>query len=185
MSSNNNGIWNQWQADCYHQSSPKLADFLSTILPKDQFVLDFGCGNAFYISELEKKGFKCAGVEGFQLNNFLHDNIIIKDISQPVNLEIIGSVISLEVGEHLPKESEQIFLDNITKHSSGIVVLSWALPGQPGVGHINCQPQDYIIEEMERRNFIFSPFTTKDARKNIDDNTDWFRRTLLIFKKDE
>lgn len=180
-----NGIWSQWQADNYHQSSPRLATYLKSKLPIGKPVIDFGCGNGYYISELAKAGFKCIGVEGFKLNNFLHDNIIITDISKPLTFGIKGSVISLEVGEHIPKEFEQNFLDNITSSCDDWLVLSWALPGQPGIGHVNCQPKEYIISEMERRGFTYSEILTEDARKNIDDNCDWFRRTLLIFGIDE
>ncbi len=59
-----NGIWSQWSADKYHQSSPKLANFMASYLPPNEHVIDIGCGNAFYIAELAKKGFECTGVEG-------------------------------------------------------------------------------------------------------------------------
>lgn len=179
------GIWSQTEADKYHQSSPKLADWLAKYLPPDEIVIDFGCGNAYYISQLEKVGFRCCGVEGTQLNNFLHPNIKIQDLTQRVNLGFIGSVISLEVGEHLPKDAEQTFIDTLCFHSNGALIVSWALPGQPGVGHINCQPQEYIISEFERRGFRYIPEATKDARAHIDKNTDWFERTLLVFQYDE
>lgn len=178
-----NGAWDQWTADKYHASSPMLAGWLAKYLPLDENVIDFGCGNAFYVSELAAVGFNCVGVEGFKLNNFLHDQIIIKDLTEPIDLPIRGSVISLEVGEHLPKRAEQTFLDTITKHCTRHLIISWALPGQPGIGHINCQSQVYITSEIERRGFEFLPMETENARAHVDKNTDWFERTLLIFKR--
>lgn len=179
-----NGIWNQWLADTYHQSSPKLAAFLAKLLPKDKKVIDLGCGNAFYISELEKEGFDCIGVEGSALNNFLSKNVVIEDLTNPIHLLVTGCVISLEVGEHLPEWAEQTFLNTVCCHCNDTLVLSWALPGQPGIGHINCKPQEYIKEQVEKRGFIFDAYTTNQIRDNhIDDNTDWFRRTILIFQR--
>lgn len=178
------GIWNQWQADQYHQSSPKLAAWLASYLPKETSVLDLGCGNAFYCAELAKKGFKCLGVEGYELNNFMHDNIQIQDLTKP--LVFYGgyeNVLSLEVGEHIPKEHEQTFLDNVCFACNANLIISWALSGQPGVGHINTRPQPYIINRVSERGFIYLRSETNDARHNIDDNTDWFRRTLLVFRK--
>ena len=92
-------------------------------------------------------------------------------------------VITLEVGEHIPKEHEQTFLDTITNSCGDKLVMSWALPGQPGIGHINCQPREYIIAEVERRGFRYLPELTEEAKQHVDDNCDWFRRTLLIFER--
>lgn len=179
------GIWDQFTADKYHQSSPKLAQHIAAILRPHQnkSVIDFGCGNGFYCAELQKEGFACLGVEGFPLNNFLHNEIEIHDLTKPVDLSMRGHVISLEVGEHLQKDAEQTFLDTLALHCDGAMVLSWALPGQPGIGHINCQPQEYIIDQISKRGFSFLPAMTIEARNHVDDNCDWFRRTLMIFRR--
>lgn len=178
-----NGIWSQWQADTYHQSSPKLAEYLSNYLNDSHNVIDFGCGNGFYIGELAKKGFNCVGVEGMKLNNFLHDQIIIKDLSQPFDLPIRGSVICLEVLEHIQKEFESTVIENITTHCNEQLVLSWALTGQPGVGHVNCVEQSYAIDRIVERGFKYLVRETEYARTQVDKNTDWFERTLLIFNR--
>lgn len=178
-----NGAWTQDVADSTHQSSPMLAEWLKNYLSKNSPVIDFGSGNGFYLSELENDGFECCGVEGFQLNNFKNKHTIIHDLTKPIDLETKGSVLSLEVAEHLPKSGEQTFLNTLTKHCNGDLILSWALPLQPGVGHVNCRPQEYAISEIERRGFTYLPIQTQEARENIDLNTDWFTRTLMIFKK--
>ncbi len=178
-----NGIWSQWQANQYHQSSPKLAAWLVSYLPKEEHVIDFGCGNAFYLGELAKQGFKCTGVEGTKLNNFLHDNVLIHDLTQPIHLVAKGSVICLEVLEHIDKKYEHIVLNSIAEHCTGNLILSWALPSQPGIGHVNCQPKDYVIDQLKERGFAFDHLTTEEARKNIDENCSWFTRTLLVFSR--
>lgn len=178
------GAWTQETADAIHQSSPNLAKFLIGYLSKDRPVFDFGCGIGYYLHELAKEGFECVGVEGFQLNNFLHDDVLVHDLSKPFSMGEQGHVISLEVGEHIPKEGEQNFLDNIARNCNGKLIFSWALPNQPGVGHINCQPQRYIIREVERRGFKYLESKSLEVRKLMEDNVDWFRRTLLIFKRE-
>lgn len=178
-----NGIWNQWLADTYHQSSPKLAKFLSKILPKDKPVIDLGCGAGFYIAKLAGEGFKCIGVEGFALSNFLHNDILIHDLTKPVDLGWKGSVISLEVIEHIDKQYEDIVLDTITNHCNGILVFSWALTGQAGIGHVNLVDQDYAIKKVEERGFKLNQFLTEVGRSSVDANCNWFERTLLIFER--
>jgi hypothetical protein len=182
-----NGAWDQWTADKYHQSSPKLAAWMAKELShyEDQInspVIDFGCGNGFYIGELAAIGFKCTGIEGYKLNNFYHDNIIIHDLTKPLDLGFKGSVISLEVMEHIDKKYESILLDTITKHCDGTLILSWALTNQSGIGHVNCVDQSYAIDQVVKRGFKFMVRPTNEARENVDDNTDWFRRTLLVFR---
>ena len=91
--------------------------------------------------------------------------------------------ISLEVGEHLPKEAQEVFMQNVCNSAENALILSWAEIGQAGIGHVNCRSQEDVIEDVESRGFVLDKELTKDARENIDDNCDWFRRTLLIFKR--
>src|SRR4051812_23236219 len=116
------GIWTQDTADETHQSSEALASFLIGYLDKDKVTFDFGCGFGFYLSKLEQAGFTegCLGVEGYKLNNFLNKQTLVWDLTTPVNIsdgdgnKITGNVISLEVGEHLPKEAQETFIQTVT-----------------------------------------------------------------------
>src|ERR1700749_2402179 len=179
-----NGIWSQWQANTYHQSSPKLAQFMASHFDKSEHVIDIGCGNAFYIAALQNKGFNCTGVEGFRLNNFLHPNVLIHDLTKPLRLVEKGSVICLEVIEHIDKRYENVVLDSITKHCTGGLIFSWALTGQAGIGHVNCVDRSYAIRQIESRGFRYLQDSTEEARtKWVNSNTPWFRDTLLIFSR--
>lgn len=204
-----NGIWDDELADSTHQSSPKLAAFLKGYLDKTKPVIDFGCGNGFYCSELEKEGFRCIGIDGYPLKNHLNKNFLVHDLTKPFTLHINqpeppkvertkdgvrfsglenivvakGNVICLEVLEHVDKKFEQILLETVTKHCSGKLIFSWALTGQPGVGHVNTVEQSYAIEQIEKRGFALNELATLEGRENIDINCDWFTRTLLIFDK--
>jgi hypothetical protein len=157
--------------------------FLAKYLNKEDIVIDFGCGQGFYIAELASVGFRVQGVEGFQLNNFLHKNIFIKDLTEPVLCYEKGSVLSFEVGEHLPKSAEQIFLNTLTENCCEKLTMSWATVGQPGIGHINCQNHDYIIGQIEKRGFKLNEPDTFEVRKNVDPECDWLERNLLIFDR--
>lgn len=176
------GIWSKKEADLYHQSSPKLAEWIKNYLDPEFPVYDFGCGNGYYLGELEKSGFLCYGFEGTAMK-YLCNHVKLCDLTKPQTVTHRGSVLSLEVGEHLPIWAEQTFLDTITNACNGDLIISWALPGQPGVGHINCQPKEYIVSEVERRGFKFLHDFTEDARNNVDENTSWFTRTLLVFSR--
>lgn len=178
-----NGVWTQETADETHQSSANLAKFLKEYLPKDQYVFDFGCGNGYYISELEKEGFTCMGFEGFPLNNFLSKSVNVADLTCPIVIGAKGSVISLEVGEHLPKEAQETFMGTVTRHCKGKLIFSWAEIGQPGLGHINCRDQKEVIADVCARGFKYMEELTLQVRATIEENTSWFQRTLLIFER--
>lgn len=184
MSISNTGVWSQELADSTHQSSANLGKFLSEYLPKEEPVYDFGCGNGYYLGVLERAGFRqCIGFEGIQLNNFQCSNVKVADLTKPIFLNEKGSVISLEVGEHLPKSAQATFMRTITENCSKHLVMSWAEIGQPGIGHINCRNIDAVIRDVEQRGFYFLPGLTYKVRATIEENTSWFRRTLLIFQK--
>jgi cyclopropane fatty-acyl-phospholipid synthase-like methyltransferase len=177
-----NGIWNAEFAQ-HHQSSEKLAKWLVNYLPTEDYVIDFGCGTGYYMGFLEKNDFETTGIDGFAIDNPLCSNFIVHDLTKPIELPIEGSVISLEVGEHLPKEAQETFINTLVSHCAKHLILSWAEIGQPGIGHINCRSQEDVINDIVSRGFEYLPNETQDARNNIDDNCDWFKRTLLIFRR--
>ncbi len=178
-----NGVWTQETADETHQSSNNLAKFMKEYLPKTEYVFDFGCGNAFYLAELEKNGFTCMGFEGFPLNNFLAKHVHVADLTKPILINGKGSVISLEVGEHLPKSAQETFMNTVTTHCNGKLIFSWAEIGQPGLGHINCRNQKEVIADVCSRGFKYMEELTLQVRATIEENTSWFQRTLLIFER--
>ena len=94
-----------------------------------------------------------------------------------------GNVISLEVGEHIPAEFMDIYLDNITNNCDNYLITSWAIRGQAGFGHVNCLDNHEIIPLIEKRGFKLMEKETEEVR-NIDlSEAPWFKNTLFIFKK--
>jgi hypothetical protein len=94
-----------------------------------------------------------------------------------------GNVISLEVGEHIPKEFMSIYLDNIKNNCNKYLIMSWAVVGQDGYGHVNCMDNDDVIIEVTKRGFEYLAKESEDARSVVTMNTWWFKKTILIFKK--
>ena len=90
--------------------------------------------------------------------------------------------MSLEVGEHIPKASEQDLLDNVAGTASRGVVLSWAIIGQGGHGHVNCQNNEHIIHELSVRGFSYNATASARLREAVT-KARWFTNTLMVFEK--
>lgn len=178
----NNGIWNAESAQ-HHQSSLKFAKWLAGYLPKDTPVVDFGCGNGYYMGYLENNGFSTLGVDGNDEVEILCHSFSKNDLTDALVAPFLSSIVSLEVGEHIAKEFQNQFTDNLVNACKKHLILSWASIGQPGIGHINCRDQKEVIADVESRGFKFNEAATKDARANVDSNTDWLQRNLLVFER--
>jgi hypothetical protein len=142
-------------------------------------IIDIGCGDGSYVREFRKNGFDCIGLDGNPLTSKI-PYCQVMDFSINLISFFNDLAICLEVGEHIPQEYEQFFIDNICRVSDNII-LSWAIEGQGGLGHVNCRNNDYIIAEMKKRNFDYDAIATNFLRKNS--TLPWFKNTLMAFYK--
>lgn len=181
------GIWSQKEADLHHAFDYPLARWIGQFLSKYEPVVDFGCGKGEYIEYLSDIGFESVhGVEGTQLDGFRVQSIAVHDLTKPLPKKYTGfNVISLEVGEHIPEEFLDVYLDNITAplDAGNRLILSWAVPGQEGIGHISCRTNEWVIDQMRKRGVHQLHVQTQKARENTSNHCAYFRDTLLIFTK--
>lgn len=170
-------------ANTLHKFDPGLSSALSEFLEDQKEIVDFGCGNADYSRILIEKGKKVDCFDGNPNTPEMTKGLgKVLDLSQDFDLgKKYECVISLEVGEHIPKEREQIFLNNLDKHCGQCIILSWALPGQGGDGHFNEQPNEYIIEEMKKRNYNYWKEASDYFRGSV--SLWWFKKTIMVFLK--
>lgn len=156
-------------------------------------IFDFGCGPGTYCKYFEDRGFQdVIGIEGLHLNNFeLCSHIKIYDLSSPFALmlpdeeHLKGNVISIEVGEHIPREFEKTFIDNLVYHAkkNRYIIVSWAHEGQPGYGHVNCRPDWHIKKEFEKRGCKYQSKLTELIRKAPEGHVAYLRENLFVFIK--
>jgi len=150
-----------------------------------QCVRDFGCGDGYYISELRKVGFMIFGYDGYIPDSSLaKDRCGIIDLTRPMPLIVNpGNVLSLEVGEHIPAEYEDVFLGNLVNACRQRMVLSWAVPGQGGLGHVNCRTNGYVIGKLADRGLTLNQDLTDMMRNNTPMGVRYFAETLMVFDK--
>lgn len=182
------GFWNGETAHHHHVHSDKLSEWICKFITEQQIetMTDFGCGLGQYCNDVESQTMcQALGIEGNKPKEAVYDNIREYDLTTDItpNGLICDLAISLEVGEHIPKEHMATYLDNITYNAKDYLITSWAVRGQDGFGHVNCLNNDEILPEFEKRGFILMEKETKEARSVIEDKAHWFRNTLFILKR--
>lgn len=182
---NNNGSYDL-EGVIWHQHSNKLMVEILKLWPEKEIpIIDLGCGHNFYINVLRYAGYKdVMGVDNVNLRSVdVVADITGKSFLVGLNAgQIVRRVISLEVGEHIPAHLSDAYLDNLTSFG-GDIIMSWAIPGQAGVGHINNRSNEWVINQMARRHYAINAGKTKQLRTAvIGCHCDWFLNTLLYFE---
>jgi cyclopropane fatty-acyl-phospholipid synthase-like methyltransferase len=129
-------------------------------------VCDYGCGSGTLLEELHRNGHvTCHGIEGEKHPDLEPKDVKIMqaDLSQPI-LEMpqeYDLAISFEVAEHIPEHRADVFVENIASHTTLSALVTAAPPGQPGEGHINCQPREYWIEKFANAGMEYNAEATE------------------------
>ncbi len=179
------GIWSLEIAKKRHRYDIKLAEYIGTMYAFVDSIADVGCGKGDYCKYLKNCGISI--VHGFEgtpniKEVAVYDDIMIVDLTKERWVGIdYDLVLCLEVGEHVPKEYEQVFIDNLCRYVSKDLILSWAIPGQGGARHVNELPNDYVIEAFGKRGFSFDKLASTKLRGAS--SLKWFRNTLMKFEK--
>lgn len=174
-----------------HQNTTYAANvILSEILgflPPVYSVVDLGCGVGTWLAAIQDKGIQdVQGIDGPWVNEDLlvipKENFLKFDLTQPIQLNrCFDLAISLEVAEHLPPDSANIFVTSLT-NLSDFVLFSAAIPLQPGRNHLNCQWPDYWANLFRQRGYVVLDVV---RRRIWTDNQIpvWYRQNILLFVK--
>lgn len=181
----NNGSYDLEGVIWHQHSNLLMATILGLWPDKNTPIVDLGCGHNFYSNVLNYAGYASVGSDFVKLKSVDYKVDLTKAIPKNHDLNYYqknnSNVISLEVGEHLPEDLSKNYLDNICSFG-GEVIMSWAVPGQAGVGHINCQSNEWVIDKMFERGYILDPGKTHQLRENVTGcHCSWFKNTLMYF----
>ena len=170
-------------------SSQHMTDYYfanaTSLFLKDKQVASLGDGPGIYKELFEQLGHVISydAFDGAPFAELTTDNRVkFLDLSVPVyHLNLYDWIISVEVAEHIPKEYEHIYLDNIVRFAKEGVILSWAKIGQGGLAHINNQNFSYVKEQMEKRGFKHDEKDSFYLKSKC--STSFFKENLNVFRK--
>ena len=168
----------------HHVTDTGLAKALSDYLVGKR-VASFGDGPGKYkeyISSLKKvKSYDA--FDGAPFAELTTDNQVqFLDLSVPIyHLKPYDWILSIEVAEHIPKEFESIYVDNLARHALEGIIMSWAIPGQGGLSHVNEQSFDYVKSLFKLKGFEHLEKDSIMIRESSE--LSWIRSNLNVFKK--
>lgn len=179
------GYWQGINIVNEHRFDPLLAKALVAFFSQENAhnIVDFGCGMGDYVKCLSASNFNCKGYDGNPNTYELSDGVAsVIDLSQPFDLGIqFDWIVCLEVGEHLPPSYETTLIQNLHRHNSKGIILSWAVKGQGGFGHFNEQNNDYIKKIMTNLGYINDEERERFLRTHS--SLPWFKNTIMVFRK--
>ena len=151
---------------------------------KSKRVVDFGCGLGDYVRAFRDNGIAAEGYDGHPDTYTLSGGIAHQiNLALPFDLRTrFDWVLSLEVGEHIPAEFERNYIENLVRHAEKGIVLSWAVPGQPGYGHVNNHENEYIKEVMKKYGFFSDEVSASVLRSSVC--AWWFKNTIMVFPRE-
>lgn len=177
------GFWQSENINHYYDES--FSKTLNSIVSNYNTFVDFGCGNAKYAKYINDSN-PLIEVEAYDGNPYvevLTDGFgKVLDLSKPFDLNKKYDVVSsLEVAEHIPKEYEKIYIENLLRHCKNLLIISWAKIGQGGKGHVNEQNRDYVLNVMDNYNLKYNDELSLLLRKSCT-TCYWFRDTIMVFE---
>ena len=147
-------------------------------------VFDLGAGSGQYGRWLVNRstGIDYRACDGaLNVEAFTKDYVQWCDLTRPIHAAPSDWVISLEVGEHLPEQLAAEYLANIDRLNTRGVFLSWAIPGQAGKGHINWQPNGWVIAQMASIGYTLNATAMQLGRAVAE--YEWFKNTFMVFDR--
>lgn len=162
---------------------------LSTLLPHldCRSMVDFGCGTGTWLWVAHSFGVESIrGLDGDYVPPrqlmIPQDCFCAVDLEEPVVLEKkYDLAISMEVAEHLHKESADTFVESLC-NAADTILFSAAHPGQGGDGHINEQPMTYWTSKFGKHGFL--PVEIRQLFEGNEDIESWYRENIVLYVRE-
>lgn len=144
-------------------------------------IIDIGCGTGEWAYEWLNEAarldtqFDVLGIDAYAPTCVVPR--LRLDITHGVDCTGWDLAICLEVAEHLPSESAEPLVAGLAKANT--VLFSAATPGQPGVGHVHCQPHEFW-HDLFAQHGMTSEFIGDQFDEPV---ADFYRRNMYLYRR--
>ena len=152
-------------------------------------VVDVGCALGTWLAVFREHGTRIIlGIDGDWVPSedleIPQDSFVAYDLTRPIRLDrTFDLVVALEVAEHLPVASAEIFVDTLVRLGS-VILFSAAIPRQGGTHgeahHPNEQWPSYWVQLFEKRGFEVLDSIRRRIWEN-DSVAAWYAQNILLF----
>jgi len=125
-----------------------LRGLIRWAFPLDATVADLGASSGHYAHWLNDTGLVSAhAFDGSpDVEIITKGKVLNAELGKPLELwQKFDWTLCLEVAEHIPADLTAQFLRNLDANTKEGLVLSWARPGLPGIGHANPQSEADVL----------------------------------------
>ena len=148
----------------------------------DATVIDVGAGVGCYLYALRHAGVSVIAAYDAApgIERITRGAIIGWDATQPLPLPHQPDwIYSLETAEHVPRNGTLNFVRNLAAARCGAIV-SWAAPGQGGLGHINNRAPHQVVGMFKTFDMHLDHNDTTALRRGVQ--FAWFKKNTLVFR---
>lgn len=148
-------------------------------------VLDVGSGRGYAAKWFHDNGLTVTAIDGLldNVNNAIYPTVEV-DLTIKSFIKEVDFVNCVEVVEHIEEKYISNLLDTLC--CGKILLMTHAVPGQPGWHHVNCQESDYWIKHLASRNFKLLNDESKIIQKLArEDGAKHIFRNGMIFKNEQ
>jgi len=159
----------------------RLAQFIKYIIRPNR-VIDIGCGPGHFVESMRDIGIDALGID---IDKRIGDKpyLFCEDI---LYTKLTADVcICLEVVEHIHEDHADNIIDKISGMFTDTLIFTAAVPGQGGVGHINCQYPIYWEQKFNRNDLYRNILLEKVVKDWCVQGRymGWFYNNLMIYTK--
>lgn len=160
-----------------------LFDGIVKVIPLHKSIIDIGAGVGNYVKYLREEGYVAIGIDGTPKIEKLSKGLVKQwNLAKPIDNQFgeFDWGLFIEVGEHIPKEYENVIFSNLNRLIKNGLILSWAHPYHPGRGHINTHTEVYVACEMGKFGWCVNDEKTVMLRDCIGR---YYKNKFIVFEK--
>lgn len=159
-----------------------LCRAILSAIPVGAGVIDLGAGLGRYVRWMRQRGYDAVGYDAIPHVERESGGLVRHaDLSTATAWEPRRWTLCVEVGEHVEREREAVVLDNLARSAKSGLLVSWAVPGQRGSGHVNCRTPEHVACELGARGWRLDEAATLGARKVA--GRGWDRKLLVLRRR--